>query len=133
MCIRDRVLWVGGRHVVAGAMSMGELIGFLFYLALFYEPISRLHGLNQMLQAARAAGERIFDILDSPREGATRGATTSLRLPVRGAVVYENVAFRYNDDRLVLGGVSLSTKPGEMVALAGPTGCLLYTSDAADE
>jgi len=116
------VLWVGGAQVLANKISLGQLIGFLFYLALFYEPISRLHGLNQMLQAARAAGERIFDILDSPRERAVRGATTSLRLPVRGAVVYENVAFRYNNDRLVLGGVSLSTKPGEMVALAGPTG-----------
>src|ERR1051325_1249340 len=63
------VLWVGGRQVIDHRMTMGGLIAFLFYLALFYEPVSRLHGLNQMLQAARAAGERVFDILDAPVEG----------------------------------------------------------------
>ena len=49
-------------------MTLGQLVGFLFYLALFYEPVARLHGLNQMLQAARAAGERVFDIMDAPTE-----------------------------------------------------------------
>src|SRR6185436_5861987 len=48
--------------------TIGELVGFLFFLALFYEPVARLHGLNQMLQAARAAGERVFDILDFAAE-----------------------------------------------------------------
>src|SRR5437879_8699283 len=62
------VLWYGGKLVMAGTMKIGELVGFLFFLALFYEPVARLHGLNQMLQAARAAGERVFDILDAPLE-----------------------------------------------------------------
>ena len=116
------VLWVGGTQVLANQISLGQLIGFLFYLALFYEPISRLHGLNQMLQAARAAGERVFDILDVSQERARWQTTVPLRLPTRGVVVYENVTFRYNDDRLVLDDISLSTRPGQMVALAGPTG-----------
>ena len=51
------VLWFGGKAVMAGTMTTGELVGFLFYLMLFYEPMARLHGLNQMLQSARAAGE----------------------------------------------------------------------------
>jgi ABC-type multidrug transport system fused ATPase/permease subunit len=116
------VLWVGGTQVLANQISLGQLIGFLFYLALFYEPISRLHGLNQMLQAARAAGERVFDILDASKERASWQPMASLRMPALGVVVYENVTFRYSDDRLVLGGISLRTRPGEMVALAGPTG-----------
>ena len=116
------VLWVGGAQVLENKISVGQLIGFLFYLALFYEPISRLHGLNQMLQAARAAGERVFDILDVPRERASRQTTASLHQPARGVVVYENVGFRYNDERSVLEEISLSTRPGEMVAVAGPTG-----------
>src|SRR5207245_9037060 len=62
------VLWYGGKLVMAGTMKIGELVGFLFFLALFYEPVARLHGLNQMLQAARAAGERVFEILDSEAE-----------------------------------------------------------------
>jgi ABC-type bacteriocin/lantibiotic exporter with double-glycine peptidase domain len=78
------VFWLGGREVLAGTMTLGKLIGFIFYLALFYEPIGRLHGINQMLQAARAAGERVFDILDAPleRAGAPRPGSAARR---RGA------------------------------------------------
>ena len=116
------VLWMGGREVLASRMTVGQLVGFLFYLALFYEPVARLHGLNQMLQAARAAGERVFDILDAPIErpnGLPRG---SFRLPVRGEVLYENVSFGYSPERTVLRNISLHARPGEMIALAGPTG-----------
>jgi len=116
------VLWVGGRQVATDRMTLGQLIGFIFYLGLFYEPIARLHGLNQMLQAARAAGERVFDILDAPIERANGLPRLSLRQPVRGEVVYENVGFSYNPDRVVLRNVSLQAQPGQMVALAGPTG-----------
>ena len=115
------VLWVGGHLVLAGEMTLGQLVGFLFFLALFYEPIARLHGLNQMLQAARAAGERVFDILDTEVEGDAH-RTQSLREPVRGEVVYENVSFGYGPERVVLNDVSLSARPGQMIALVGPTG-----------
>ncbi len=64
------VLWLGGSLVVAGKLTIGELVGFILYLGLFYEPVGRLHGLNQMLQSARAAGERVFDILDATEEGS---------------------------------------------------------------
>jgi ATP-binding cassette, subfamily B, bacterial len=116
------VLWVGGSQVLAGQITIGKLIGFLFYLALFYEPVSRLHALNQMLQAGRAAGERVFDILDSPVERAGSSLTTALREPVQGKVVYENVCFQYGAGQPVLGDISLTARPGEMVALVGPTG-----------
>lgn len=116
------VLWIGGRQVLADKMTLGELIGFMFYLALFYEPVARLHGLNQMLQSARAGGERVFDILDAPVERASGLPRQGLRLPVRGEVVYENVSFGYNPDRAVLHNISLYARPGEMIALAGPTG-----------
>jgi ATP-binding cassette, subfamily B, bacterial len=153
------VLWIGGRQVLADRMTVGQLVGFVIYLGFFYEPMARLHGLNQMLQAARAAGERIFDILDAPLERAMvngavgtprptlvaektvtnqspelgRGVLTapqthatsangSLKLPVRGDVVYENVTFGYNAERVVLRNVSLHAQPGKIVALAGPTG-----------
>ncbi len=116
------VLWVGGRQVLADRMTVGQLVGFMFYLGLFYEPISRLHGLNQMLQAARASGERVFDILDSPLERADAPQRGALNHPVRGAVVYENVSFAYNPERVVLRNISLRAEPGEMIALAGPTG-----------
>jgi ABC-type multidrug transport system fused ATPase/permease subunit len=116
------VMWFGGRQVMSDRMTLGQLIGFMFYLGLFYEPVSRLHGLNQMLQAARAAGERVFDILDAHVERANSVPRHPLRTPVRGEVSYEQVTFRYNPDRLILGGISLHARPGEMIALAGPTG-----------
>lgn len=114
------VLWAGGHQVMQGALSLGQLIEFVFYLALFYEPIGRLHGLNQMLQSARAAGERVFDILDTPPE-RTAGRTRTLGR-VRGEVVYENVGFRYGPDRVILRNISLHARPGQMIALVGPTG-----------
>ncbi len=116
------VLWIGGRQVLQDQMTIGQLIGFMFYLALFYEPIARLHGLNQMLQAARAAGERVFDILDAPIERANGMPRQPLRSPARGEIVYENVGFAYSPDRVVLRDISLRARPGEMIALAGPTG-----------
>jgi len=118
------VLWVGGRQVLDERMTLGQLIGFVFYLGLFYEPIARLHGLNQMIQAARAAGERVFDILDAPVERADAAsiARRELRQPVQGEVVYQSVSFAYNQERVVLRNISLEARPGEMVALVGPTG-----------
>ena len=114
------VLWVGGRMVIGGELTLGSLIGFVFYLNLFYEPVGRLHGLNQMLQSARASGERVFDILDAEPERPDR--PESLPSPLRGDIVYENVGFSYGNSRVVLKNVSLSARSGEMIALVGPTG-----------
>ena len=116
------VLWVGGRQVALDHMKLGELVAFLLYLALFYEPVARLHGLNQMFQAARAAGERVFDIMDKPVERASDPKRIELRTPVRGEVRFDNVGFSYNPDRPVLRNISLNALPGEMLAVAGPTG-----------
>jgi ABC-type multidrug transport system fused ATPase/permease subunit len=119
------VLWFGGAQVIAGNMKIGELVAFTIYLTLFYEPIGRLHGLNQMLQAARAAGERVFDILDSEQEREQKSEQGRLRnLPgrIRGEVVYDGVRFAYAPEKVVLKSISLRAEPGEMIALVGPTG-----------
>src|SRR5258705_992626 len=113
------VLWYSGSQMLAGRMTLGELVKFLIYLTLFYEPISRLHGLNQMLQAARASGERVFDILDAPLERADGKRRKHLRTPVRGEVVYDNVGFSYGPETIGLRNVSLHAQPDEMIALVG--------------
>jgi ATP-binding cassette subfamily B protein/subfamily B ATP-binding cassette protein MsbA len=115
------VLWVGGAQVLAGRLEVGELVAFMLYAGMFfYEPIGRLHGLNQMLQSARAAAARVFDILDSEPERPDR--TGRLPEPVRGEVRYEHVGFQYRDDRVILRDINLHARPGSMIALVGPTG-----------
>lgn len=132
------VLWFGGTQVLANRMTVGELVQFLLYLALFYEPIGRLHGLNQMLQSARAASERVFDIMDATEECRMSNVEYRTSGPAqpnsdsqfairnsqffRGEVRYENVGFQYSPDRVVLKSISLHARPGQMTALVGPTG-----------
>ena len=116
------VLWIGGGQVMNDEMSVGELVAFLFYLALFYEPIGKLHGLNQMLQAARAGGERVFDILDTTEERKDIAESNPLPEPVRGEVEFREVHFEYTEDKPALHAISLTAKPGQMTALVGPTG-----------
>ncbi len=130
------VLWFGGAQVLANQMTVGELVQFLLYLAFFYEPIGRLHGLNQMLQSARAASERVFDIMDATEECDVaaevrmRNPTapeavrllTSAATRMHGEVRYTDVGFQYSPDRVVLKAISLHARPGQMTALVGPTG-----------
>src|ERR1043165_2178916 len=112
------VLWIGGRQVLSGEMTAGALTSFTLYLVLFYEPIGRLHGLNQMLQSARAAAERVFDILDTPVERAnqaTQDVQRAWAARFRGEVVYENVSFQYDPQKPILKSVNLHACPGEMI------------------
>jgi len=117
------VLWFGGREMLAGTMTKGELTAFLVTLGLVYEPIGRLHSLNQIFQAGRAAAERVFDILDAEEEESLDDAGGhQVQQPVRGHVEYRNVSFAYNERIATLANVSLEAKPGETIALVGPTG-----------
>lgn len=122
------VLWVGGGQVIRGEMAVGELVAFMLYAGMFfYEPIGRLHSLNQMLQSARAAAARVFDILDAEPERARPAQVPSPALPdpgwrARGDVVYEAVGFSYGSGKTALRNISLHARPGAMIALVGPTG-----------
>jgi len=99
----------------------GVFVAFLVALSLFYEPISRLNGLNQIIQAGRAAGERVFEIIDAEEEtGLDDGEILSK--PVRGEVILKDVEFSYGDNIPTLQGVSMEAKPGQMIALVGHTG-----------
>ena len=99
----------------------GVFVAFLVALNLFYEPISRLNGLNQIIQAGRAAGERVFEVIDAEEEpGLDEGA--DLPQPVKGHVVLREVEFSYGENIATLKGVSMEAQPGEMIALVGHTG-----------
>jgi ATP-binding cassette subfamily B protein len=112
---------VGTRAVLDGTMVLGSLGGFLLATGYLYEPVGKLHQLNQLLQAGRAAGERVFEIMDERIEPGW--LATGLTSAVAGDVRYENVSFSYRDDgRLALDHVSFHARPGKTIALVGATG-----------
>jgi ATP-binding cassette, subfamily B, bacterial len=114
-------VFFGTRSVLDGTMQLGSLGAFLLATGYLYEPVGKLHQLNQLLQAGRAAGERVFEIMDEAIEpGWLTGGSTST---VLGDVRYENVSFSYREDgRLALDRVSFHAHPGETIALVGTTG-----------
>ena len=115
------VIGFGGNLALQGQMSPGEITAFLLYLTLFYEPVGRLHQLNQMLQSGRAAAERVFEILDSEDEPGLAGGR-ELKVPIDGRVVYKDVNFNYGDGNEAICEVDLNAEPGQTIALVGPTG-----------
>jgi ABC-type multidrug transport system fused ATPase/permease subunit len=120
------VLWVGGRSVLEGKMAVGELVAFLLYVGMFYEPVGRLHSLNQLIQAGRAAGERVFAILDAEPEPGHITTSPLRALPPREGsareVIFKNIHFTYRTGREVLHGIDLQIPAGTSLALVGPTG-----------
>jgi ATP-binding cassette subfamily B protein/subfamily B ATP-binding cassette protein MsbA len=114
------VLFFGGRAVLDKSITPGEFTGFLFLMPFFYEPVGRLHSLNQILQAGRAAADRVFDILEAtPEPNTESGATLHL---TQGHVQFTDVVFTYSGKTATLNGVTLEAKPGQAIALVGPTG-----------
>src|SRR5438132_54270 len=146
------ILGFGGHAALMGAMQIGDLVAFLLLTAFLYDPISRLHQLNQLVQAGRAAGERVFEILDEAAEpGAVaqtsesalsriskpavaaqpiwKSATQQVWKPalqghirILGDIRYEDVSFSYVEGLPALRHVSFDAPPGSTVALVGATG-----------
>ena len=114
------VLGYGSHAVLTGAMQIGDLVASLMLMVFLYDPISRLHQLNQLVQAGRAAGERVFEILDEPIEPGWTDNKPPAR--VAGDIRYVDVSFSYAENLLALRHVSLHAQPGETIALVGATG-----------
>ena len=117
------VLGFGSHAVLKGTMQIGDLVAFLMLTAFLYDPISRLHQLNQLVQAGRAAGERVFEILDESAEpGFVAGIADPGRVRIAGDIRYEDVSFSYVDGLPALRHISFHAPPGCTVALVGATG-----------
>lgn len=115
------VIGYGGYLASIGKVPLEDLIAFILYLNIFYQPISNLARLNEDLQNAYAGAQRIFEILDTPSVVQEAENPISLKT-VKGDIVFENVSFAYEPGNDVLKNINLHIKPGEMVALVGPTG-----------
>jgi ATP-binding cassette subfamily B protein len=116
------IVWYGGAQVLKGTMTVGAVVAFLQYSKRFYRPLMDLSEKYNILQAAMASSERIFQLLDEPPAITAPERPTPLGGPLSGDVRLENVRFSYKPGEEVLKGVSLHARPGQTLALVGATG-----------
>jgi ATP-binding cassette subfamily B protein len=115
------LLLIGGRMVVRGTLTIGELTAFVLYINAFFQPVQQLVQLYTQYQQAKAAIGKIRGLLSTPP--SVRQSTTAVDLPpAQGEIIFDDVTFGYLADRPVLSNVTLRIMPGETVACVGPTG-----------
>ena len=115
------VIGYGGYLVVTGTLTVGLLTAFLIYVQQFFRPIQLASQVYTQAQAALAGAERIYNVLDEPREPSDPPGTPQL-YSVEGRVEFERVTFAYEPGRPVLKDIDFHVEPGQTVALVGPTG-----------
>ncbi len=117
------VLWYGSRLVLSGSLPGGDLITFLLLTVFVAGSIGSFTGLYSQLQEALGASKRIFELLDTTSD-LPETATPAPLTQVRGEVRFDDVSFRYGDrgEEMVLSHISLTARPGEILALVGPSG-----------
>ncbi|MEV0280831.1 ABC transporter ATP-binding protein [Streptomyces sp. NPDC050610] len=112
---------VGGLRVASGSLSIGDVQAFVQYSRQFSQPLTQVASMANLVQSGVASAERVFELLDA--EEQTPDAAEPLRPEhVRGQVAFEDVSFRYEKDRPLIDGLSLTVRPGQTVAIVGPTG-----------
>lgn len=115
------MLWYGGARVIAGDLSLGQLMFFYTLLGYTLGPMERLVDVNTVVQEALVAADRLSEVLDLHREGVTRPSQLPLDT-CRGEIEFRNVTFRYGNREPALEEVSLRIEPGDTVAAVGPSG-----------
>jgi len=115
------ILWRGGSMILHGTLLAGVVVAFIQYVQRMFQPIRDLAEKYNVFQAAMASSERIFRLLDEPPKILTPAKPQGPRL-ARGAIEFEDVWLSYVPGEPVLRGISFRAKPGEKIALVGPTG-----------
>lgn len=110
----------GAKLTISGSLSIGDIQAFLQYINQFTQPISQTANMLNIMQSTMASAKRIFDLLDEPEE--THYEQIDEVNKVQGKVSFENVNFSYNDNIELIKDLNLDIKPGQMVAIVGPTG-----------
>ena len=114
---------VGAILVINTNMDFGVIVAFMLYVRLFTGPLNQIAQSMNSIQSAAAAGERVFEFLEEEELASEDNITERLlRKDARGNIIFDNVKFGYNDDKLVIKGFSASIKSGNKVAIVGPTG-----------
>ena len=116
------VIVVGGQMVLNHQLALGVMVAFLFYIQRFFDPIRSLTMQYSVMQRAMASGQRISEVLDVPVDITDKTEAVELGPDMDGSVEFRHVTFGYRKNQPVLKDVSFTVKPGETVALIGPTG-----------
>jgi ATP-binding cassette subfamily B protein len=122
---RATVMIVGGLRVLEGELSLGDLVVFLAYVGMLYEPIDTLANLTSGVASAHARAQRVFEVIDamdSTVQDTGQANHHYLSHQWKGAVTFENVGFSYEAARPVLQEITLSAESGQLIAIVGPTG-----------
>jgi len=113
---------VGGLRVASGHLSLGSVQAFIQYSRQFSQPLGQLASMAGLVQSGVASAERVFDVLDAREEAPDPLPDAKSGSPVRGEVVFDDVDFSYVAEEPLISGLDLHVKPGETVAIVGPTG-----------
>lgn len=111
---------LGALQVLSGQLTVGNMQAFVQYVWQVSQPVQTITQLASVLQSAKSSLDRIFEVLDEPEEAAQ--VTEKLEHDLSGQVTFENVSFQYVADKPLIRNFNLEVKPGEMVAIVGPTG-----------
>jgi len=112
---------LGGWLAVQGKMAIGDILAFILYVQSFMQPISQLANISNILQQTAAAAERVFEFLEEEEEVPETSTPVKLDT-ISGNVEFKNVYFGYNHDQTIIKGFSANVKPGQKIAIVGPTG-----------
>ena len=112
---------VGGAFVAGGSMSLGDVQAFIQYSRQFTQPLTQLGSMANLLQSGVASAERVFELLDADEQSADRSPAETPAASV-GRLVFEDVSFRYTEDKPLIDNLSLTAEPGHTIAIVGPTG-----------
>jgi ATP-binding cassette, subfamily B, multidrug efflux pump len=113
---------VGGLKVASGSISLGDVQAFIQYSRQFTQPLTQVASMTNLLQSGVASAERVFELLDAPEQEPDATGTAAPAHSRHGEVRFEHVAFSYHPDQPLIEDLSLVARPGQTVAIVGPTG-----------
>ena len=113
---------IGGLRVASGSLSLGDVQAFIQYTRQFTQPLTTVASMMNLLQSGVASAERVFELLDADEEPVDADGVPAPLDRRRGEVAFEHVAFSYNPDVRLIEDLSLVARPGQTVAIVGPTG-----------